>query len=60
MAYGSHLNFRDPDNDALELSTSNEVVTARFAELRERELPQEEIRARLDAYLASVRESQST
>ena len=59
MELGWHLNFRDPDNIALELSTSNEVVTAWFAELRERELPQEEIRARLDEYLASLAESQS-
>ena len=50
----AHLNFRDPDNIALELSTSNEIAAQWYAELRERDIPQEEIDARLSAYLASL------
>ena len=54
MEFGAHLNFRDPDNIALELSTSNETPAQWYAELRERDIPQEEIDARLSAYLASL------
>ena len=54
MEFGAHLNFRDPDNIALELSTSNETASQWYAELRERDIPQEEIDARLSAYLASL------
>jgi len=54
MELGHHLNFRDPDNIALELSTSNEVAAEWFAELREREIPREEIDARVHAYLSSL------
>ena len=54
MELGSHLNFRDPDHIALELSTPNEVAAGWFAELREREVPREEIDRRLSAYLASL------
>ena len=54
MEFGAHLNFRDPDNIALELNTSNEVLTGWFDELREREVPRDEIDARLAAYLATA------
>jgi glyoxylase I family protein len=54
MEFGHHLNFRDPDHIALELSASNDVALAMFAELREREVPREEIDARLATYLASL------
>jgi catechol 2,3-dioxygenase-like lactoylglutathione lyase family enzyme len=54
MEFGAHLNFRDPDHIALELSTSNEVVAGWFGELREREVPREEIAARLTEYLDVV------
>ena len=55
MEFGAHLNFRDPDHIALELSTSNAVLTGWFDELREREIPREEIDARLAEHLASLR-----
>jgi glyoxylase I family protein len=54
MEFGSHLNFRDPDRIALELSTSNEILTSWFDELREREIPRHEIDARLADYLGSA------
>ena len=54
MEFGAHLNFRDPDHIALELSTSNEVMTGWLAELREREIPRDEIDARLQDYLGSL------
>lgn len=54
MEFGAHLNFRDPDNIALELSTSNDVLTGWLDELRERELSREEIDARLGEYLAAL------
>lgn len=58
MEFGAHLNFRDPDGIALELSTSAEVLTGWFDELREREIPREEIDARLAEYLASLPQSE--
>lgn len=54
MELGSHLNFRDPDEIALELSTSHEILTGWLDELRETELPRHEIDARLTEYLASL------
>lgn len=54
MEFGAHLNFRDPDNIALELSTSNDVLTGWMAELKERELSREEIDARLQEYLQAL------
>ena len=54
MELGYHLNFRDPDNVALELSAPNEIAAQWYAELREREIPRAEIDARLHAYLASL------
>ncbi|MET0522244.1 MAG: VOC family protein [Jiangellaceae bacterium] len=54
MEFGAHLNFRDPDHIALELSTSNEILTGWFDELRQREMPRDEIDARLAEYLASL------
>ena len=53
MEFGAHLNFRDPDHIALELSTSNAILTDWLDELREREIPQYEIKARLADYLTS-------
>ena len=54
MEFGHHLNFRDPDRIALELSTPNQLAAQWFAELRERELSREEIDARLNGFLASL------
>ena len=54
MEFGAHLNFRDPDHIALELSTSNDVLTGWFDELREREIPRDEIDTRLEEYLTSL------
>lgn len=51
MEFGAHLNFRDPDHIALELSTSNPVLTGWFDELREREMPRDEVETRLSEYL---------
>jgi len=60
MEFGAHLNFRDPDHIALELSTSNATLTGWFDELREREIPRDEIEARLAEYLASHQPTVST
>ena len=54
MEFGYHLNFRDPDNIALELSVNNEVVAGWIAELKQREIPREEIEARVGEYLATL------
>jgi catechol 2,3-dioxygenase-like lactoylglutathione lyase family enzyme len=54
MEFGHHLNFRDPDNIALEICASNAVATAWVAELRERDIPREEIDARISAHLAAL------
>ena len=54
MELGYHLNFRDPDNIALEISVSKDVTAQWFAELRESEIPRHEIDARLKEYLASL------
>ena len=54
LEFGSHLNFRDPDNIALELSCSNEVMKGWLAELVERDIPAEEREARLTEYLMSL------
>ena len=40
MEFGYHLNFRDPDNIALELSAPNEVMTGFYRELQSREVPE--------------------
>lgn len=54
MEFGAHLNFRDPDHIALELSTSNDVLAGWLEELKVREIPREEMDARLGEYLASL------
>ena len=54
MELGYHLNFRDPDNIALEINAPNDVLIAWLAEFKEREIPQEEIESRLGEYLASL------
>ena len=43
---GHHLNFRDPDGIALELSASSEAYAAALAELRSRDMSDSEVRAR--------------
>jgi glyoxylase I family protein len=53
MAFGHHLHFRDPDGIALEFMAPNALMTANLRELRERDVPPEEIRARVDAQLAA-------
>ena len=40
MELGYHLNFRDPDNIALEINAPNDVLIAWLAEFKEREVPQ--------------------
>jgi len=54
MEFGHHLNFRDPDGIALEISASNELAAGWLAELRDRPIPREEIDARIQGYLASL------
>ena len=54
MEFGSHLNFRDPDNIALELNCQNDVMKGWLLELKEREVPAEEREARLTEYLTSM------
>jgi glyoxylase I family protein len=54
MEFGSHLNFRDPDNIALEISTQNDVLKGWLVEFRERDIPEEEREARLTEYLMSL------
>jgi catechol 2,3-dioxygenase-like lactoylglutathione lyase family enzyme len=54
MEFGSHLNFRDPDNIALELNCQNDVLKGWLVELKEREIPAEEREARLTEYLMSL------
>jgi hypothetical protein len=54
MEFGYHLNFRDPDNIALEFNASNEIYTGFIEELRTRDIPPEEIQARVTEYLASL------
>lgn len=51
MEFSYHLNFRDPDNIALELTASREILDEWLAELREREIPRDEIDARIGEYL---------
>jgi hypothetical protein len=58
MEFGAHLNFRDPDHIALELNTSNGILTCWFDELREREIPRNEIDTRLAEYLASGQQTE--
>jgi catechol 2,3-dioxygenase-like lactoylglutathione lyase family enzyme len=52
MPFGWHLNFRDPDGIALEFFVPNDVLTDSLREVRERDVPQEEIRARVEQVLA--------
>jgi glyoxylase I family protein len=52
MPFGSHLNFRDPDGIALEFFVPNDVLTDSLREVRERDVSQEEIRARVEQVLA--------
>ena len=54
MPFGAHLNFRDPDGIPLEFFVANAVLTAAMQELRERDVPREEIRARVEATLAAA------
>ena len=53
MEFGYHLNFRDPDGIALEFSAPNALLSAGLAELRERDVPREEIRARVEEMLVA-------
>jgi catechol 2,3-dioxygenase-like lactoylglutathione lyase family enzyme len=53
MAFGYHLNFRDPDGIALEFMAPNAAMTANLRELRDRDVPREEIRARVEEQLAA-------
>jgi glyoxylase I family protein len=54
MEFGHHLNFRDPDNIALEIMALNELAASWLAEFREDNLPQPQIESRFNDYLASL------
>lgn len=41
MEFGAHLNFRDPDHIALELTTSKEIPSSWLEELKVREIPRD-------------------
>ncbi len=56
VQFGAHLNFRDPDHIALELTTSKEIPSSWLEELKVREIPRHEIDARLREYLASLQQ----
>ena len=51
MAFGYHLNFRDPDGIALEFSVANELYESCLQELRDRDVPRAEIQARVEEML---------
>ena len=53
MEFASHLNFRDPDGIALELTAPYDVKVALLEELRQRDFSREEIDEVLGAYLDS-------
>ena len=51
MPFGSHLNFRDPDGIPLEFMVPDAVLTAWLLELRERDVPRDEIDSRVREHL---------
>jgi catechol 2,3-dioxygenase-like lactoylglutathione lyase family enzyme len=51
MPLGHHLNFRDPDGIALELTASTEVYAAALQQLRSREMSDEEVLPAAEAML---------
>jgi hypothetical protein len=51
MAFGYHLNFRDPDGIALEFTVANELYEACLQELRDRDVPRAEIQVRVEEML---------
>ena len=53
MAFGYHLNFRDPDGIALEFMAPNALMAANLRELRDRDVPREEVAARVREQLAA-------
>ena len=53
MPFGHHLNFRDPDNIPLELYVPNALMVQAWEELRERDVPREEVEARVAEVLGS-------
>jgi glyoxylase I family protein len=54
MPFGSHLNFRDPDGVPLELFVANAALEADWLELRERDVPRDEIDARVRERLSAA------
>lgn len=54
MEFSHHLNFRDPDGIALEFTAPYPILTSWLEELRERDIPPEEIQLRVGEYLASL------
>jgi glyoxylase I family protein len=53
MVFGYHLNFRDPDGIALEFMAPNALMAANLRELRDRDVPREEVAARVREQLAA-------
>ena len=54
MELGYHLNFRDPDNIALEITVSNDVARPVVRGAARQEIPRQEIDTRLREYLRSL------
>ncbi len=54
MEFGYHLNFRDPDNIALEIMANNEVAASFLGEVNKGDIPQQEVESGLHEYLASL------
>ena len=61
MEFGYHLNFRDPDGIPLEFHVPNAIALEGYAEIRDRDVPREELDRRIRATLeaADVGEAES-
>lgn len=54
MEFGYHLNFRDPDNIALEIMAYNEVAASFLGEVNKGDIRQQDVESRLSEHLASL------
>jgi glyoxylase I family protein len=54
MEFGYHLNFRDPDNIALEIMAYNEVAASFLGDVNHGDIAPQEVESRLSEYLASL------
>jgi len=51
LPFGHHLNFRDPDDIPWELYVPSQFIIEGYRELRERDVPSQEIAARVQQVL---------